>query len=242
MSRGIYVALSGAVAQETALETTATNLANASTPGYQRLRPVFREALSNATQQKPGAAMRSVSLDATAIDTTRGALQTTGRPLDVALPEGVFLGATTPRGERYTRGGALKVAADGSLTTASGAKLVREDGAAITLDPKRETSITSDGSVVQDGATVARLRLVKIEGGKLEHEGGGLLVARGGAPVAAGGPIDVGALEESNASVVGSMTELVSASRTFEAFQRMLETFGEIDRKVLSTVPTPTEG
>ena len=49
MSDGIYVALSGAIAQASSLDTTATNLANASTDGYQRVRTVFREALATAT-------------------------------------------------------------------------------------------------------------------------------------------------------------------------------------------------
>lgn len=95
---------------------------------------------------------------------------------------------------------------------------------------------------MQDGAVVGRLRLVKLEAGSsLRHEAGCLLTATGPAPVAASAALDVGALEESNATVVGSMTDLVTASRTFEAFQRMLDTFGEIDRKVLSTVPNATE-
>lgn len=243
MSRGIYVALSGAVAQEAALETTATNLANASTAGYQRLRPVFKEVLSGATSARsPAANLRYTSVDRTALDGSRGALRSTGRALDVALPEGVYLGVSTTNGERYTRAGSLTVAADGSLTTGGGAKVAREDGSPLKVAPGRETTITTDGSVVQDGATVARLRLVKVEqGGAMEHEGAGLMVARGTPPTAAAATLDVGALEESNASVVGSMTELVTASRTFEAFQRMLDTFGEIDRKVLTTVPTAVE-
>lgn len=240
MSRGIYAALSGAVAQQTALDTTAENLANASTNGYQRARPVFKEVLSGATK-KAGSALHNTVIDQTALDGTRGSLRITGRGLDVALPEGVYLGVTTPGGERYTRGGALKVTGDGSLTTASGAKIAGEDGKAIKVNVASETTISADGSVVQDGAPVGRLRLVKLEGAaQMRHEAGGLLSATA-PPVAATGTLDVGALEESNASVIGSMTDLVTASRTFEAFQRMIDTFGEIDRKVLTTVPTATE-
>ncbi len=241
MSRGIYVALSGAVAQETALETTAMNLANATTTGYQRVRPVFKEVLSGATG-KPGSALHNTVVDRTALDGSRGSLRATGRPLDIAMPEGVYLGVTIPGGERFTRSGSLKVGTDGSLTTASGAKIAGEDGGAVKVNTARETTISVDGSVMQDGATVGRLRLVKLAAGSsMKHEAGGLLAATGAAPVAATATLDVGALEESNATVVGSMTDLVTASRTFEAFQRILDTFGEIDRKVLSTVPTATE-
>ena len=240
MSRGIYVALSGAVAQGTALDTTATNLANAASNGFQRLRPVFREVLKGATS-KPGSGLHYSTVDSTALDASRGAIRTTGRALDVALPEGVYLGVNTARGERYTRSGALKVDASGSLTTASGAKVAREDGQPISVDPLRDIGVSPEGNVLQDGAVVARLRLVKFDPTSgPEHEGEGLLVGRGEA-LPADSRLDVGSLEDSNAPVVSSMIDLVTASRTFEAFQRMLDTFGEIDRKVLSTVPGPTE-
>lgn len=242
MSRGIYVALSGAVAQETALETTATNLANASNDGYERLRPVFREELSGATR-RVGSGLHFSAVAETAVDTSRGALRSTGRALDVALPEGVYLGVSTPRGERLTRSGSLQVDAKGGLVTGSGVPVLREDGKPFALDPNATTTIGADGSVLQNGAAVSKLRLVKIgEGTTVAHEGADLLVARGRPVVAAESPaLEVGSLEESNASVVGSMVDLVSTSRTFEAFQRMLETFGEIDRKVLSTTAGPTE-
>ena len=242
MSRGIYVALSGAVAQEAALDSTAANLANATTTGYQAIKPVFREVLANTTK-KAGSTLHEATIDVSAFDHTRGALRMTGRGLDIALPENMYLGVTTTRGERYTRGGSLKVASDGTLQTSAGGLVAGEDGKPLKVGTGAETSIATDGSVVQSGATVGRLRLVKLEKGtNMKREAGNLLEATGGTPAAASGQLDVGALEESNATVVGSMTDLVTASRTFEAFQKMLDTFGEIDRKVLTTVPTSTEG
>lgn len=239
MSRGVYVALSGAVAQEHALETTATNLANAATPGFQRLRPVFREVLAGASKKEN---LRYAEVSATAVDGSRGAVRATGRSLDVALPEGHYLVVTTPRGERFTRAGSLSMAADGNLRTTSGT-LVRDDGKPTVLSPAAgEPSIQPDGSVVQNGEIVARLKIVRgAEGTLFSHEGGGLLSSRGPAPAPVTTTLDVGALEDSNATAVVAMTELVTASRTFEAFQRMLDTFGECDRKVLTTTPGATE-
>ncbi len=239
MSRGVYVALSGAVAQEHALETTATNLANAATPGFQRLRPVFREVLAGASKKEN---LRYAEVSATAVDGSRGAVRTTGRSLDVALPEGQYLVVTTPRGERFTRAGSLSMAADGNLRTTAGT-LVREDGKPMVLSTAAgEPSIQPDGSVVQNGEIVARLKIVQAqEGTTFSHEGGGLLASRGAAPSPVTTTLDVGALEDSNATAVVAMTELVTASRTFEAFQRMLDTFGECDRKVLTTTPGATE-
>lgn len=240
MSRGVYVALSGAVAQEHALETTATNLANAATPGYQRLRPVFREVLAGASKKEN---LRYAEVSATALDGSRGAIRSTGRSLDVALPEGEYLAVSTPRGERYTRAGSLSMGADGMLKTVSGTPLIREDGKPMQLSAAAgEPSIQADGSVVQGGAIVARLKIVKAAPGTtFSHEGGGVLTANGAAPTPTNTSLDIGALEDSNASAVVAMTDLVTASRTFEAFQRMLDTFGECDRKVLTTTPGATE-
>jgi flagellar basal body rod protein FlgG len=50
--------------------------------------------------------------------------------------------------------------------------------------------------------------------------------------------VEVGTLEESNANVVGSMTELVDASRTFEAFQRVIDAFRDADRAAVTTLPS----
>ena len=49
--------------------------------------------------------------------------------------------------------------------------------------------------------------------------------------------LTVGALEESNASPVTAMTEMLSATRMFEAFQRAIQTFHEADRRVATTTP-----
>ena len=245
MSRGVYVALSGAVAQERALETTAENLANASTNGYQRMRPIFKEALSKATNNKP--ALRFTEVAATAVDQSRGALKTTGRALDVALPEGNYLAVTTPSGERYTRDGALAMDASGILR-AAGQPLSNEDGKPIQLSPSAgQPTIGTDGSVWQAGAVVGKLKIMRGDTGTtFSHEAGSLMAASG--PMIAGKPtqtdanaVDVGVIEESNATPVTAMTDLVTASRTFEAFQKMLDTFGDCDRKVLTTTAGASE-
>ena len=51
MSHGIYAALSGAIAQQSSLDSIAGNLANANTTGYRAVRPVFHEVLRGKTKQ-----------------------------------------------------------------------------------------------------------------------------------------------------------------------------------------------
>lgn len=238
MSRGVYIALSGALAQAQTVETTAANLANTSTNGYQKLRPVFHEMLVG--QEREGAFTSTRQM---AIDSAPGAVRTTGRPLDVAFPQDAYLAVTTPRGERYTRDGALQLATDGTLKTARGEVVLGDTQKPIRVDMSPsagEVTINPEGQVMQAGSAVGKLRVVTFEGAKdLTHEGGNLLAAAPNAarPGVNTKPLDVGALEESNATVVSAMTEMVTASRTFEAFERAIDAFREADRKIISTVP-----
>ncbi len=243
MGDGIYVALSGAIAQSMNLETTAANLANASTDGYQRARPVFREELTRAgTQSSPG--LRYTSVASTNLDTTRGPLRATGKPLDFAMPEGTYLAVSTPRGERYTRAGSLAVGADGVVRTAHGDTVLGENGKPIRMvgDTSGAASprIDDTGQVLQGSDARGRVKLVTFSSaGSLAHDQGPLLMSTpaSGAATPSGGPLEIGHVEESNANVVSSMTDLVTASRTFEAFQRVIDTFRDEDRKVVTTVP-----
>jgi len=239
MADGIYVALSGAIAQSMNLDSTAQNLANASTDGYQRMRPIFREELSRAGSLDPG--MHYASLAGTKLDTTRGELRDTGRPLDFAMPQGTYLAVSTAAGERYTRAASLSVGIDGTLRTASGAAVQSDGGGPIQLSGDASTLRMDDsGQVRQGDAVVGRVKLVSFASpGALTHDQGTMLMAtaESGQPTASRGPLEVGHVEQSNANVVNSMTELVTASRTFEAFQRVIDTFRDEDRKVVTTVP-----
>lgn len=237
MATGIYVALSGAVAQEKLLESTAENLANASTHGYQRQRPVFKEVLSKSG---PKAGYHLTNVDGTALDSTEGPVEKTGQPPDVALPKDTYLAVSTKNGERYTRAGSLQVGKDGWLETKTGVRVLGEGGKPIKVGEGNVT-IGETGAVAVGGETVGRLRLVTFDKpGVLVHEGASVLSAppAAGPPRVATGTLEVGALEQSNAPVVHAMTDLVTAQRSFDAFQRAIDAFREADRKVVTVVPS----
>ena len=241
MSKGLYVALSGAVAQEQAMDITATNVANSSSAGYQRMRPVFRQALASAVGDGE---MRYARTSRSALDTTPGATRVTENALDVAMPPGVYLATVTPRGERFTRAGNLGLDAEGTLRTASGTPVASEGGAPLKAAVGGgQVRIEPDGTVKQGSNVIGKMKLVTFETpSALEHEGSGLLSsANAGAESASKEPLVVGAVVESNAQPVAAMTEMMQASRTFEAFQKVLDQFGEIDRKLMSSVPSPVD-
>jgi flagellar basal body rod protein FlgG len=235
MSHGIYAALSGAVAQMSALDQTATNVANASTAGFRAVHPVFHELISKDVGRSSGG-VRYTALTGTSIDTSPGQLRSTGRPLDVVPATSDFLAVGAARGERYTRAGALTIGADGTLKAVSGDSLLGENGKPVKVDPTASIAIAPDGSVLANGAAVGRLRIVtfpnpealQLEGGMLFNVGGA------GAPTPTKQALQVGALEDSNTSPVRGMTDLLQASRMFEAVQKTIEAFHEADRKALT--------
>lgn len=240
MGEGIYAALSGAIAQTQALDTVAANLASSGTQGYQRMRTVFREVLAGTSPD--GAPLRCTQIAATPTDTTPGALRSTGRMSDASLPPGAYLAVMTPQGERYTRAVSLQSRADGSIVNVSGHAVLNEEGAPIQAVPGAgEIELRPDGSVIQGGAnSLGRMKIIRFENAAgLTHEGSMLMAAtpETGNVVPVTEPLVAGSVEESNASVVAAMNDMVAATRTFEAFQRVIDTFRDADRRVASTVP-----
>ncbi len=138
MASGMWTAVSGAVAQQNAIDSVANNLANADTPAFKKEAAVFREYLASRERENtPGEIPRKpiqdkdfnpidgrdqsfVITDGTYINHEQGALVSTQAPLDIALDGKGFLEVSTPSGVRYTRQGSLKLAMDGRLVTSEG--------------------------------------------------------------------------------------------------------------------------
>lgn len=235
MSQGVYAAMSGAMAQEAMLECAAQNLANAGTGGFRGVRPVFHEVMAQAQN---GSSVRYTAMTGAILDVTPGEVHETGNPLDVALAASDFLAVSTPRGERYTRAGALKLAADGTLHVGSGDPVLGEAGKPLRVPSGGAVTIDTDGTVRADGAAAGRLRLVSFARPEAMTPDGNMLLSPGGAgaPVPSGKLVQVGALEGSNASPIRGMTELMRATRLFEAYQRAIDAFHEADKKAASQV------
>ena len=82
------IALSRLVAQQRALDVTATNLANASTPGFKAERVVFSDWLSRQTgtsAPRGGGTVAFTQDRATYRDRQAGPVQHTANPLDLAV-------------------------------------------------------------------------------------------------------------------------------------------------------------
>lgn len=234
MAGGHYVALSGMRTRLDELDRLASDLANVGTAGYKAertgLRDVRRPAFDNALETAIDASLGARRLDARA-----GAIEPTGRALDVAIEGNGFLAVDTPAGPRYTRNGHLSRTPDGQLVTADGAVVRGVDGPIEVGEGA--LSVDSDGSVVVNGAVVGRLAVVQFaDPGALVRETGALL--RGDetpTPVAAP-TIRAGSLEQSNVSVVDRIAELTSVNRSFQALQKAVSVLmNDVDGRAIDS-------
>jgi len=144
MDRLIYTAMSGAKHILAQQSTVAHNLANATSTGFKAQVDTFRAV----PVKGPGAPTRAFVVDATVgTDMRPGAIQHTGRSLDVAVQGNGFLSVERPDGsEGYTRNGAFRISENGILQTATGLTVLG-DGGPISIPPDTQISIAKDGTI-----------------------------------------------------------------------------------------------
>ena len=236
MDRLLYVAMGGASEMLEAQAVISHNLANASTTGYR----ADLHAFSSYLVQGPGYDSRvSVVGRQLGHDARSGALQETGRALDVAVQGAGWIAVQDRDGlEAYTRAGNLRVSPTGVLETASGLAVLG-DGGPLTLPPYTQAAIGPDGtvSVVPEGlgpealVQVGRIRLVNPADGELAKGADGLMRLRDGGQAAPDAAVRLasGALESSNVSVAETLVEMIQVSRAFEMQVKLMNTASEND-------------
>jgi flagellar basal-body rod protein FlgF len=231
MDRLIYTAMSGAVHTLEQQATTSQNLANASTTGFRAQIDSFRAVPILGD----GLATRSFVTDATVgTDFSPGAMQETGRALDVAVQGSGWLALQTDDGsEAYTRNGALQVSENGILQTQNGVTVAGEGGP-ISIPPDVSITIGADGTVSAVDKTTAsasvntlgKLKLVNPPTQNMVRGDDGLFRTKDGAPAATDANVIVGGgmLEGSNVNLVDAMVNMISLSRQFDMHMTMLKT------------------
>ena len=243
MGDGIYTALTGAIAQQQSLDVIANNVANANTTGFRADRAVFSEFLAGAqrsenpaiNQQNPPRSDHFVQVDAITHDQQDGALRLTGNSLDFGLSGDGFFVVGTPQGERLTRAGSFMMHPDGTLSTHDGHGVLGEDGQPIRISgTAAQVQVSEDGSIQVDGQRVSKFKLVRApDASKLDKESSTYFVPTEGAELAAATNVRVtqGHLESSNVNAVAGLNELITVNRSFDALQRIIETFQKLDER-----------
>jgi flagellar hook protein FlgE len=123
-------ALSGISTNSTGLSVVGNNLANLNTVGFKSSSVTFSDVLGetfNTTGTAKSGYKMSMGLGSQVSSVrqafSQGTIQSTTNPLDVAIQGRGFLVAKNTDGQFYTRAGNLRIDADGTLVTDSGAFL-----------------------------------------------------------------------------------------------------------------------
>ncbi len=231
MDRALYVAMTGATQTMRAQAANNHNLANASTTGFRA------ELIASASAEVQGGGLPTrvqATGEGIGWDARAGAMQQTGRDLDVALRSDAWLAVQAPDGsEAYTKAGDLQIDVSGQLRTASG-QAVLGDGGPMAVPQYGQLLIGGDGtvSVVPVGQTAAtmtmvgRLKVVSAQPEQLQRGTDGLMRARDGQALdaAPGTVLQSGALESSNVNLPEAMVNMISLARQFELQVKVMKT------------------
>jgi len=223
VNRALVEGAAGMAAQQAALDTISSNLANVDTPGFRAARPEFAELIG----------ADSISLG-TGVPTARtlftpGRLEATGDEHDLAIDgDGLFRVKNRDGRYAFTRAGNFTPDSHGRLALPNGA----------TLDGIRLPAGTTRMDVSPDGAVVAHVagKTAPVRAGyvhlhsfddvaALRQADDGMYYAtsttgadRSGRPGVGGfGRLEQRSLERANVSVVDEMMSILAAQRAYEA-------------------------
>jgi len=249
MIRSLWIARTGLDAQQTSLDVIANNLANVSTNGFKRQRPVFEDLLYQTLRQPGAQSSQSTQIPSglqlgtgvqpisTASIFTQGSLQQTGNALDVAINGAGFLQVLLPDGTTaYTRDGSFQKDNQGQLVTSSGYPVqpsitIPSDALTITIANDGVVSVTQSGTSAT--TQVGSLQLTTfINNGGLQRIGENLFLetASSGSPTpSTPGTNGAGVLmqdyvETSNVNVAEELVSMIQTQRAYELNSKVVST------------------
>ncbi|MGA2566034.1 MAG: flagellar basal-body rod protein FlgF [Pseudolabrys sp.] len=243
MQNAVLVGLSRQVGLAREMDVVANNIANLNTTGYKADGSVFEEYLTSAARSdQTGSRVSFVRDRGVWHDMSQGPIERTGNPLDVAVDGTGFLVVQTPRGERYTRNGALQINTSGQLVTSDGFPVLG-DGGPITLQANdRQVQISRDGTIsVREGASNVdsargKLRLVTFtDPQQLQKDGSSTFNPTAGAqpqPATTGGIIQ-GVVEKSNVRGVVEMSRMIEITRAYTQIDGLLQQQNDLSQSAI---------
>lgn len=263
MLRGFYTAASGMLAQQRRTDMLTNNMANANTPGFKEdqtslrdfpellMQRMNKQTSSVAGGKTVGSLSTGVYLQEAVSKFIQGDVHETGNKTDMALIDvkmpqnsSVFFTVQGPSGEtRYTRNGNFTLDPNGYLTTSEGLYILDNKGNHIQLSSDK-FSLGENGLITGENGEQAQLGIAFSDNpARLMKEGGGLFKTENGVklPNTASQPgvqfkLKQGALEQSNVDVTKAMTDMLTAYRSFEANQKVLQAYDQSMQKTVNEV------
>lgn len=264
-SKGVFPALSGAIAQSQRLDTIANNLANVNTTAFKKDKQVFSEYLTSFEKaddhinvpripasiesfyDMQGGDKSYVNQAGTFTDFTQGQIRPTGNNLDFAIEGNGFFEVLTPQGVRLTRNGSMRIDNQGRIVSKEGFPVLvanaNPDPNARTITANSSQVVVSPkGEVFEGGAQIAKISVVDVaQKDALQKVGSSFYALKPNFNAtflpALEANVVQGSLEGSNINVVDEMVNMIEASRVFESTQQAIKAHDQMDGKLMNEVP-----
>lgn len=248
MIRALNTAASGMQAQQTNMDVTANNLANASTVGFKKSRAEFEDLLYQNIKE-PGQASGLNSISPTGVqvglgvrtaavqrEMSMGGQTQTKRPLDVSIEGSGFFQVLTPDGQTaYTRDGQFKIDSQGRIADKNGNVLQPEttipaEAGMIEIMPSGEVRVADGNGTnprqigqidVANFVNPAGLRSIGKNLYIQSPASGQAIVSRPG--LQGTGYLAQGQVETSNVNIVDEMVNMITAQRAYESNSKAIQ-------------------
>ncbi|HDZ47883.1 hypothetical protein LCGC14_0150880 [marine sediment metagenome] len=253
MIKSLWTAKTGLESQQTKLDVISNNLANVSTNGFKRSRPVFEDLLyqnmrqpgaqNNIQDRLPSGMQVGTGVRAVATERlhTQGGLEQTENSRDLAINGEGFFQVLLPDGTvGYTRDGSFQLNENGQMVTANGypvepAIFLPENALSVNIGEDGTVSVRQPGIAIDNEVGQITVSTF-INPAGLQSIGGNLYLETGasGAPnenmpgMNGAGRLFQGYVETSNVNVVEEMVNMIQTQRAYEINSRAISTSDEM--------------
>lgn len=221
------------------------NLANSSTPGFQKANfEVIGRSFHRTEAPKDPAAVRALIPTGTARRPVgKGEIKITGNPYDMAIQgEGFF----SVRGEGgqilYTRDGEFHLNNQGTLVNKMGYPVIAGGG---TIDIQKDEgpiTVAPDGTVSQNGQTIEKISVHRFTNPELLEYGSGSYFIdpdnKGGAELMETPTVMQNQIEMSTVVPLKEMVSMIEVSRAYEITQKLIKDDDDRVRKAIEAFST----
>lgn len=242
MDNGLYAATTGMLTRSRAIDVTANNMANAGTAGFKKDGVATEEfgayltyRLSGGQSVPIGTITRGSNISEVYTRSGQGALETTGKNLDLAiLGEGYFTLQREDGSTVLTRNGAFMIDDQGYLADAEGNLVLGQNGP-IQVGGAQFT-VYANGAVENAGGYIGTLRITVPQDPAALTKLSDSLYVNGGGEQPFSGQIYQGRLERSNVDVTEEMAAMIESSRAYQSCSQIVRMLDQIYQKTVNEV------
>ncbi|MBN66399.1 MAG: flagellar basal-body rod protein FlgF [Rickettsiales bacterium] len=235
MDNSIYISLSGQLAQFRKMDVAANNIANADTTGFNSEHMMFTDYLVDDGNRNKMAFAQDIS---SYRNLSRGALNVTGNPFDMAISGPGYFQVETPQGVRYTKAGNFQLDPAGTLVTQQGFPVLSPDGQPIVFEQGDTNIRVGENGVisVNEGEDRGQVGVVEFaDEQSMKRLNATLYETDQPALEQAEARLLHGTLEKSNVNAIGEMVQITKLSRATSSTAKFIEVMYDLERKTGNT-------